>query len=112
MGPQTEPSISEGLSRWNPRRSRREGGQFNVTLPHKPVDIEGNWTPQWETNYTFTINRPGKWQLWFLLFKDERPSLPGPIKGDYAQTNATQRILDAIEGKIQALKLNIEVRGI
>ncbi|MCD6144340.1 DUF1616 domain-containing protein [Thermococcus sp.] len=85
---------------------------FNVTLPHKPVDIEGNWTPQWETNYTFTINRPGKWQLWFLLFKDERPPLPGPIKGDYAQTNATQRILDAIEGKIQSLKLNIEVREI
>jgi len=27
MGPQTEPSISEGLTRWNPRRSRREGGQ-------------------------------------------------------------------------------------
>ncbi|WP_042698402.1 DUF1616 domain-containing protein [Thermococcus sp. PK] len=85
---------------------------FNVTLPHKPVSLEGNWTPQWEVNYTFTIDKPGKWQLWFLLFKDERPPLSSPINGDYAQTNATQRILDAIEGKIQALKLNIEVRGI
>jgi len=47
-----------------------------------------------------------------LLFKDERPPLPEPIKGDYAQTNATQRILDAIEGKIMGLKLNIEVREI
>jgi len=85
---------------------------FNVTLPHKPVDIEGNWTPQWETNYTFAINRPGKWQLWFLLFKDKRPPLPGPINGDYAQTNATQRILDAINGTVLSLKLNIEVREI
>ncbi|MCA6213559.1 DUF1616 domain-containing protein [Thermococcus bergensis] len=85
---------------------------FNVTLPHKPVSLEGNWTPQWEMNYTFNIDKPGKWQLWFLLFKDERPPLPEPINGDYAQTSATQRILDAIEGKIQSLKLNIEVREI
>jgi len=32
------------------------------------------------------------------------PPLPEPIKGDYAQTNTTQRILDAIEGKILSLK--------
>lgn len=85
---------------------------FNVTLPSAPVKIEGNWTPQWETNYTFSIDKPGKWQLWFLLFKDEAPPLPEPIKGDYAQTNATRRILDAINGTVQSLKLNIEVRGI
>lgn len=82
---------------------------FNVTLPHKPVEIEGNWTPQWEKNYTFSINWPGNWQLWFLLFKDKRPSLPNPLNGDYAQ-NAAQRILDAINGTVQSLKLNIEVR--
>lgn len=85
---------------------------FNVTLPHKPVDIEGNWTPQWERNYTFSIDKPGKWQLWFLLFKDEEPDLPEPIKGDYALTNATWRILEAINGTVQSLKLNIEVREI
>ena len=27
MGPQTEPLVSEGLTRWNPRSSRRGGGQ-------------------------------------------------------------------------------------
>ncbi len=85
--------------------------RFNVTLPHKPVNIEGNWTPQWEMNYTFSIDKPGKWQLWFLLFKDKEPPLPKPINGDYAQTNATQRILDAIDGKILSLKLNIEVKS-
>ena len=86
--------------------------RFNVTLPHKPVNIEGNWTPQWETNYTFSIDKPGKWQLWFLLFKDKEPPLPQPMNGDYAQTNAIQRILDAIDGKILSLKLNIEVKSV
>jgi len=86
--------------------------RFNVTLPHKPVNIEGNWTPQWEMNYTFSIDKPGKWQLWFLLFKDKEPPLPQPVNGDYARTNATQRILDAIDGKILSLKLNIEVKKI
>ena len=76
------------------------------------MNIEGNWTPQWETNYTFSIDKPGKWQLWFLLFKDEEPPLPKPINGDYAQTDAARRILDAINGTIQSLKLNIEVRKI
>ena len=37
---------------------------------------------------------------------------PEPVNGDYAQTDATQRILDAINGTVQSLKLNIEVREI
>ncbi|XRP97091.1 DUF1616 domain-containing protein [Methanocaldococcus sp. 16A] len=85
---------------------------FNVTLPPKPVNIEGNWTPQWEKNYTFTINKPGKWQIWFLLFKDERPKLPEPINGDYANTTAEMRIIEAINGTIQSLKLNVNVKKI
>ncbi|HIP88458.1 MAG TPA: hypothetical protein EYH24_00410, partial [Thermococcus paralvinellae] len=59
-----------------------------------------------------SIDKPGKWQLWFLLFKDKEPPLPQPMNGDYAQTNATQRILDAIDGKILSLKLNIEVKSV
>lgn len=31
---------------------------FNVTLPPIPVNIEGNWTPQFEKNYTFSIDKP------------------------------------------------------
>ena len=83
--------------------------RFNITLPPRPIIVEGNWMPQWEKNYTFTINKPGKWQLWFLLFKDKEPEFPKPINNDYAKTNATQRILDAIGGEILSLKLNIEV---
>ncbi|MBP1911648.1 DUF1616 domain-containing protein [Thermococcus stetteri] len=86
-------------------------GWFNVTLPSVPVNIEGNWTPQFETNYTFSINRPGKWQVWFLLFKDKPPELPpAPPDGNYAETDAKNLILEAINGTIQSLKLNIEVR--
>ena len=85
-------------------------GWFNVTLQPVPVNIEGNWTPQFETNYTFSIDRPGRWQLWFLLFKDSQPRLPpAPQDGNYAETPARELILEAVNGTIQSLKLNINV---
>ncbi len=88
--------------------------RFNVTLNHTPVNIEGNWTPQWEMLYNFSIDRPGKYKMWFLLFKDYVPPLPSKPERmkDYAGTEAEKRILDAIEGKIQSLNLNIVVREI
>lgn len=86
-------------------------GWFNVTLPPVPVNIEGNWTPQFERNYTFSIDRPGKWQVWFLLFKDTQPELPpAPPDGNYAETDARNLILEAVNGTIQSLKLNVNVR--
>lgn len=84
---------------------------FNVTLDHTPVSIEGNWTPQWEMLYNFSIDKPGRYKIWFLLFKDYAPPKPEKMK-DYAGTEAEKRILDAIEGRIQALNLNVEVRSI
>jgi uncharacterized membrane protein len=85
-------------------------GWFNVTLPPVPVNIEGNWTPQFEKNYTFSIDRPGTWQVWFLLFKDKEPEFPpAPPDGNYAETPARELILKAINGTIQSLKLNIHV---
>jgi len=89
----------------------RMPGWFNVTLPPIPVNIEGNWTPEFEKNYTFSINKPGKWQIWFLLFKDRPPKLPlAPRDGNYAETRARDLILKAVNGTIQSLKLNVEVR--
>jgi uncharacterized membrane protein len=75
--------------------------RFNITLPPKPINIEGNWTPQWEMPYNFSINKPGKWQVWFILYKDRIP-----------EENATQKILDAIDGKYLSLKLNVDVKEI
>ncbi|NJE11135.1 DUF1616 domain-containing protein [Thermococcus sp. MAR1] len=86
-------------------------GWFNVTLPNVPVNIEGNWTPQFETNYTFSIDKPGRWQVWFLLFKGTQPELPpAPPDGNYAETDAKNLIIEAINGTIQSLKLNVNVR--
>ncbi|MBU0497710.1 MAG: DUF1616 domain-containing protein [Candidatus Thermoplasmatota archaeon] len=44
---------------------------IQTQLNHTPIDIEGPWQPQWETNYTFTINRIGTFKLAFLLYIDE-----------------------------------------
>ncbi len=86
--------------------------RFNVTLNHTDINIEGNWTPQWEMLYTFSIDKPGRYKLWFLLFKNYVPPLPSkPEKmEDYAGTKAEKRIPDAVEGKIQSLNLNVVKR--
>lgn len=88
--------------------------RFNVTLNHTPVNIEGNWTPQWEMRYTFSIDKPGRYKMWFLLFKDYAPPLPSKPERmkDFVGSDAERRILDAVEGKIQSLNLNIAVREI
>lgn len=83
---------------------------FNVTLEHKPLSEK--WEPQWEIRYNLFIEKPGKYRLFFLLFKDSQPALPFKAERmmDFAGTEAESRIFDAIEGKIQSLILNIEVR--
>jgi len=83
---------------------------LSITLPSVPIVVDEEWTLQWKKSYTFSIDKPGKWQLWFLLFKDEKPTLPDPIDGDYANTTATLRIKKALDNEIQSLKLNVVVR--
>jgi uncharacterized membrane protein len=81
---------------------------FNVTLNHTDVPIEGKWKPQWEMRYNFSIDKKGRYKMWFLLFKDHEPPLPTNCT-DYAGTYAEKRIFDAINGKILSLNLNIVV---
>ena len=52
-----------------------------------------------------------QWQVIILLIKDKKPSLPESINNDYSKTNATSRILGAIDEKILSLKLKIHVNG-
>mgnify|MGYP000303561986 CR=1 FL=1 len=78
---------------------------INVTLDSIPPNIEGNWTPQWEKVYNFSINKSGRFKLWFLLFKE--PVSPPVEMEDYVGTDYEERIIDAVEGKIQSLNLNI-----
>jgi len=42
----------------------------NVVLNHSVIDIEKRWTPQWEYNYSFNINKTGFYKIAFLLFKE------------------------------------------
>jgi len=42
---------------------------LTVTLNHTAIDIDTQWKPQWEYNYTFSIDKPGEQvKLAFLLF--------------------------------------------
>ena len=52
--------------------------KISVMLTHTPVNIKGLWTPQWEYNYTFIIDKEGEHlKLMFLLFTT-------PIKETYS----------------------------
>jgi uncharacterized membrane protein len=81
---------------------------FNVTLNHTDPSIEGEWTPQWERNYTFSIDVTGQYKMWFLLYKDATP-FDGIEYNDYAGTGLGSKIVDAVEGDILSLNLNIGI---
>lgn len=42
--------------------------KLTVTLEHVDVDKEKQWEPQWEYNYSFSLERKGLFKLVFLLF--------------------------------------------
>jgi uncharacterized membrane protein len=42
--------------------------KFTISLDHIPINIEEQWEPQWEQNYSFNIKRKGDFKLAFLLF--------------------------------------------
>jgi uncharacterized membrane protein len=42
-------------------------------LPHRDVDVEHRWTPQYEYNFSFSINKTGTFKLVFLLFNTPTP---------------------------------------
>ena len=81
---------------------------FNVTLIHTDPNIEGEWRPQWETNYTFSIEIAGQYRMWFLLYKDTTP-FNGVKYQDYTGTGAETKIIDAVEGKDLSLNLNMHI---
>ena len=43
-------------------------GKIEVSLDSIPINIEKEWEPQWEYNYTFNIDKIGRFKLAFLLF--------------------------------------------
>lgn len=83
---------------------------FNVTLEHAPVDLENDWTAQWETNYTFSAPVSGNFKLWFVLLEDGVPYAPykGTQYVDYVGTSAESRFLSII-GDRNAYTLNLNL---
>lgn len=81
---------------------------FRVTLNSTGFSPEGEWKPQWEKMYNFSINRKGKFKLWFLLFKYRINHLPEKFK-DYAGTPVEKKFLNATEGKGGILSLNLNI---
>ena len=75
-------------------------GEFNTSLP--PIQNDGpysaGWTPQFERNFSFAIDKPGNWEVWFILYKDEIPP-----------DDSLQNILDAVEGRALYLKIFVRV---
>jgi uncharacterized membrane protein len=43
---------------------------LTVSLDNIPIDVEAEWTPQWEENFSFSINHTGNYKLAFLLYND------------------------------------------
>ncbi len=78
-----------------------------VSLESIPVNVEENWSPQWERKVNLSINKSGKYKLWLLLFKEE--TTPPTWMEDYAGTSYEEKIIAAVEGEVQSLNLNIEV---
>jgi len=78
-------------------------GEFNVSLEPLPNDTiyTMEWIKQYETNYSVNINETGKWEVWFILYKDRAPP-----------NNNTQCIIDAINGSAIYLKVFVRVINI
>jgi hypothetical protein len=57
--------------------------KINITLNHTDINIEEPWTPQWENNYKFNINKTGLFKLAFLLYTE--PTEKFVIDYDYKE---------------------------
>jgi uncharacterized membrane protein len=83
----------------------------NLTLANVPVDVQDNKTKQYETNYTFQVQLPGVYKLFFLLYLDQEPVLPDNPMIPYHNYAATQsfRITSAFNNTVMSLNLPLNV---
>jgi len=63
-----------------------------VMLPHVEIKLDDPWTPQWEYNYIFPINKQGTFALTFLLYTTLAENYSNEI--DYKDT-AEEKINNA-----------------
>jgi len=62
--------------------------KLTTTLPFSEQDPNIIWRPQWEYNYTFSINKTGRYTLMFLLFTS--PALEFDTQVNYKDIAATE----------------------
>ena len=88
-------------------------GTMNLTLPSVKVDLNAPWVPQYEQTLSLNFSISGGYYLFFMLFQDSPRSLPlSPFDThkDYAtDPDATWRIVDCVNNRIQFVRLNINI---
>jgi uncharacterized membrane protein len=86
--------------------------QLDVVLDHVPVNLEGDWTPQWEYNYSFSVPIEGQYKLWFFLFLDQVPWYAENMTYmyDYVGTPSDELIEQAVSNELLSLNLNLNIR--
>jgi hypothetical protein len=83
-------------------------------VPNLTVAKGDNWTPQLETNYSFSATDiVGPAQVWFILYKDSSPPTFFSTAQNYADdSNAQDIIIDAISGGLQYVTLPLLVSAL
>lgn len=87
---------------------------FNIILDHSDYDLNGPWSPQYETAITFSPKVSGDFQLFIMLFPDDVPEMPAP--GTYDGTtnlnivpSVSWRVVMCVNNEINHLMLYIDV---
>jgi uncharacterized membrane protein len=88
-------------------------GSFNVTLQSKDVDLNGQYTPQFETNVGLNLTFKGNMSLFFMMFKDAADPLPeyplDPTKNYAFDPLVSWRIVECVNKEVEYLKLKVQV---
>ncbi len=84
--------------------------QHDVVLNHTDVNL-AQFTPQYESNYTFSVPIPGDFKLWWFLFEDSVPEYAQNLTHmqDYAGTSTIVLVDQAVDNQILSLNLNLHV---
>jgi uncharacterized membrane protein len=84
---------------------------FSVVLDHVPVNIDGNWTPEWQQQYNFSSPVTGSYKIWFVLQVDGE-AFQGVKYQDYVNTSTQDRFMSMINSKgYYSLNLNLNISG-
>ena len=83
--------------------------EFNVILNHVPLNIEGNWTPEWQQSYNFSSPEEGVYKIWFVLQVDG-VAFQGVKYQDYVNTPFQDRFTNMVSSKgYYSLNLNLNI---